>query len=220
MLKAYIFDFEGTLVDFQWNLEPGMTAAKAKLEEMGFDPEKLAKLDLLKGDSYHMLYNGAVIDALTGRLEFSSAEVREKIGEVFDFWDADALTRWRLREEAKDALNSLHRKATVGLFTIVGRKATIKVLQKHDIDKLFHIVVTRNDVTLMKPYDEGLRLIRNALGILPEEMIFVGDSGRDCAAAKEVGARFAFITGGEQELSPDIQPDYVIHSLLDVQKIK
>ncbi len=215
MLKAYVFDFEGTLVDFQWDLEAGVEAAKARLEELGFGKEKV-----LKWDSYNKLYNEATIETLMGKVDLSPSEIREKIGEVFDFWDLDAATRWQLRDGAQDTLNRLRRKATVGLFTTVGRKAVMKVLQKYEIDKLFHIMVTRNEVTLLKPSDEGLRLILNVIGISPEEMLFIGDSDRDIAAAKGIGARSAFIVGGEQELSPEIKPDHVIHSLSDLLSIE
>ena len=215
MLKVYIFDFEGTLVDFQWNEEPGLKATKQKLEEMGFDKDKLLKLD-----SWARLYNGTVMDALMGRVNLTSTEVRDAIGEVFDYWDADAATRWQLRENAKETLKKLHDRAIVGIFTSVGRKAAKKVLEKYEVDKYFHIVVTRNDVILTKPYDEGLRLILNCLEISPQEMIFIGDSARDVSAARGIGAKSAFIVGGEQELSPEIKPDHVIRSISDVLAIE
>ena len=215
MLKAYVFDFEGTLVDFQWNLDDGIKATKDKLEEMGFDKEWL-----MKTDSYAKLYNDAVIGALMRRVDLSSSEVRGKVGEVWDYWDLDAATRWQLRENAKDTLDRLHRRATVGLYTSVGRKAVTKVLEKYEVDRLFHIVITRDDTTLIKPYNEGLRLILDFLGISPGEMIFIGDSVKDIAAAEAIGAQSAFLVGGEQELPPDVKPDHIIHSMSDILKIK
>jgi HAD superfamily hydrolase (TIGR01549 family) len=215
MLKAYVFDFEGTLVDFQWNLDDGIKATKDKLKEMGFDKEWL-----MKTDSYAKLYNDAVIGALMRKVDLSSWEVREKVGEVWDYWDLDAATRWQLRENAKDTLNRLHRRATVGLYTSVGRKAATKVLKKYEVDRLFHIVITRDDTTLIKPYNEGLRLILDFLEISPREMIFIGDSVKDIAAAKAIGAQSAFLVGGEQELPPDVKPDHIIHSMSDILKIK
>jgi HAD superfamily hydrolase (TIGR01549 family) len=215
MLKAYVFDFEGTLVDFQWNLDDGMKATRAKLEEMGFDKEKL-----MKTESYAKIYNDAVIDALMRRVDLSSSEVREQLGEVWDYWDLDAATRWQLKEDAKDTLNRLQRRAAVGLYTSVGRKAVMKVLERYEIDKLFHILITRDDTTLIKPYNEGLRLILDFLEIAPREMIFIGDSVKDVAAAEAIGAQSAFLVGGEQELPPNVKPDHIIHSMSDILKIK
>jgi HAD superfamily hydrolase (TIGR01549 family) len=215
MIKAYVFDFEGTLVDFQWNLDDGMKATRAKLEEMGFDKERL-----MKTESYAKIYNDAVIDALMRRIALSSSEVREQLGEVWDYWDLDAATRWQLKENAKDTLNRLQQRAAVGLYTSVGRKAVMKVLERYEIDKLFHILITRDDTTLIKPYNEGLRLILDFLGIAPREMIFIGDSVKDVAAAEAIGAQSAFLVGGEQELPRDVKPDHIIHSMSDILKIK
>ncbi len=215
MIKAYAFDFEGTLVDFQWDLDPGMKATREKLEEMGFDREKLSKTQ-----SYAKVYNDAVIDAFLRRVSLSAAEVREKLGEVWDVWDLDAATRWTLRENTRETLQSLHQRATVGLMSSVGQKAIVQLLRKYDVERFFHILVTREDTILIKPFDDGLRLILNVLQISPEEMLFIGDSEKDVAAAKGVGARSAFIVGGEAELSPDVKPDYVIHSLSEILEIK
>ena len=215
MLKAYVFDFEGTLVDFQWNLDDGIKATKDKLAKLGFDKEWL-----MKTDSYAKLYNDAVIGALMRRVDLSSWEVRAKVGAVWDYWDLDAATRWQLRENAKDTLSRLHRRATVGLYTSVGRKAVTKVLEKYEVDRLFHIVITRDDTTLIKPYNEGLILILDFMGISPVEMIFIGDSVKDIAAAEAIGAQSAFLVGGEQELPPDVKPDHIIHSMSDILKIE
>ena len=215
MIKAYVFDFEGTLVDFQLNLDDGMRATRAKLEEMGFDKEKL-----MKTESYAKVYNDAVIDALMRRVALSSSEVREKLGELWDYWDLDAATRWQLKENAKDTLSRLQQRAAVGLYTSVGRKAVMKVLEKYEIDKLFHVLITRDDTTLIKPYNEGLRLILDFLGISPREMLFIGDSVKDVAAAEGIGAQSAFFIGGEQALPPDVKPDHIIHSMSDILKIK
>ncbi len=216
MFKAYIFDLEGTLVDFQWNLEQGIKAAKLKLEEMGFDKEKLLKIE-----SYNELLNETMKDALMGRVNLPAYEVKKGIGEVYDFFDLDALTRWKLREDVKETLTELHPRATIGLFTTMGWKAAKKALQKFEIDKLFHIMVTRDDVTLIKPHGEGLILILRCLGISGEEAIYVGDTTRDILAAKEVGIKAGFIVGGEQQL-PDLlaEPDYILYSFSDILEIE
>ncbi len=215
MLKAYVFDFAGTLVDFQCDLDARVKATKVKLEEIGFSKERLKMIN-----SYAELYNEAIIDALMRRVDLPASKVREAIGEVFDFWDGDAATRWQLRENAQETLSRLPQEATVGLYSAVGHKTVMTLLQKYEIDKFFHIVITRNDTILIKPYDDGLRLILGILKIPPDEMLFIGDSAKDVAAAKGIGARSAYIADGEEELSPEIKPDYVIHSLSEILEIK
>ena len=215
MFKAYIFDLEGTLVNFQWQLDLGVKATKTKLEEMGFDKEKLSKIG-----SYNDLFNEAVKDALIGRFNLPAYEVRKEIGEVWDSFDLDALSRWTLKEGVKDTLRRLHLKAPIALFTTVGWKAAKKTLEKFKIDRLFDIMVTRDDVTLIKPYGDGLRLILCCLKVSAGEIFYVGDSRGDILAAKEVGIKSGFLVGGEHDLPAEIKPDYVLYSISDILDIE
>jgi phosphoglycolate phosphatase len=111
-------------------------------------------------------------------------------------------------------------KAPLGLCTTAGWKVTKQLLQKYEIDKFFQIIVTREDITLMKPYEEGLRLISHCLKAPVEEMIFIGDSTIDILAAKAMGIKSAYLVGGWEELPPEIKPDYVLNSFSDVLEIK
>jgi HAD superfamily hydrolase (TIGR01549 family) len=216
MFQAYIFDLEGTLVDFQYKLEPSIEAAKLKLEEMGFTKERLLEIG-----SFYELFNEAMKDALLGRVDLPAYEVKKGIADVWEFFDFDALTRWKLNEDAKDILTELHPQAKIALFTTMGWKAAKKALEKFEIDKLFHIMVTREDVSLIKPHGEGLRLILRCLEVPGEEAIYVGDTTRDVLAAKEVGIKSGFIVGGEQQL-PDLlaEPDYILYSLSDILEMR
>ena len=81
---AAIFDFEGTLVDFQWRLEPAEAELRRAFAGMGFAGEAFAR------GNYSGMWNAAA-DLLEkqGRM----AELRRALGPVYDRWDADALSR-------------------------------------------------------------------------------------------------------------------------------
>ena len=216
MFKAYIFDLEGTLGHFQWSDDQGIKAAKLKLEEMGFDKEILLKMN-----RFNEVINEAMKHALLGRVNLPAYEVKNGIGEVYDFFDLDALTRGKPREGMKDTLTELHSHATIGLFTTMGWKATKKALEKFEIDKLFRIMVTRDDVTLVKPHGEGLTLVLRCLGISGEEAIYIGDTGSDILAARDTGVKSGFIAGGKQDLADlPAEPDYIFHSFSDILAVK
>ena len=88
--KAIIFDFEGTLVDFQWEMDKAVEAVRARLQKFGFNEEVFQDCD------YAELFNKAMDMAESSGL--SAERIREEIEEVYEEFDLDALTRWSLRD--------------------------------------------------------------------------------------------------------------------------
>jgi phosphoglycolate phosphatase-like HAD superfamily hydrolase len=216
MFRAYIFDLEGTLGHFKWKSEPAIKEAKLKLEKMGFDKEKLLKMN-----RFNEVINEALRYALLGSVNVPACEVKRGIGEVYDSFDLESLPRGEPREDMKDTLIKLYPRATIGLFTTFGWRGSKKALEKFEIDRLFHIMVTRDDVTLVKPQGEGLTLILRCLGIPGKEAIYIGDTSSDVLAARDAGVKSGFLVGGKQELHDlAAKPDYVFHSFPDILAVK
>ena len=205
-LEAVIFDFEGTLVDFQWNLEGAAQETIEMLETLGFP------IDRIQGCKYSTLMNEAMKIAV--ELRRSPYEMREKIGAIYDRYDEDALTRWNLRNGSKNILSALKTKEIkIGLVSNVGRKALEKALLKLDLRPIFTVVVSRNDVQYLKPSGEGLILALSRLPVIKGKTLYVGDSLDDIQAAKEAGLKVMIILGGENP-KPDLltaQPDDLIN---------
>ncbi|MCJ8501824.1 HAD family hydrolase [Desulfatitalea alkaliphila] len=64
------------------------------------------------------------------------------------------------------------------------------VLEEHGLTELFDKVVTASDVTYAKPHPEQLLLLLAHFAIDPREMVFIGDSELDAAAAHQAGVPF------------------------------
>jgi len=62
-----------------------------------------------------------------------------------------------------------------------------RVLAEHGLEGLFDLVVTALDVTHPKPHPEQLHKIRDFFGIAPENLLYIGDSEVDAAAAADAG---------------------------------
>jgi phosphoglycolate phosphatase len=189
-VEAVLFDFEGTLVDLQWNLQGAVKETLEMLRTLGFPIQRL------QGMKYSILMLEAV--KMAWEMEQSPYRVREKIGAIYDRFDGDAFTRWTLREGSKDLLSLLKTKGIkIGLVSNVGRKALEKALPKLDLRAFFNVVVSRNDVQDMKPSGEGLRLALGRLQVMREKALYVGDSLDDVQAAKAAGVKVIIITGQE-----------------------
>lgn len=65
-----------------------------------------------------------------------------------------------------------------------------EILVHFDLAHYFHSVVTSRDVARPKPHPDMLHLAARRLGLAEGELIFVGDSELDCAAARDAGVSF------------------------------
>ena len=206
-IEAVLFDFEGTLVDEQWNVKGAVQETLEKLRASGFSTEGLQE------KKYSILMREAMQAAPeAGR---SPEEVREMIGTIYDRYDQDALSRWNLRPGAKEVLELLQSKGIkTALVSNVGKKALALAFQKLDLRSSFDLMVGRNDVQTMKPSGEGITLAIKRLHVEKEKALFVGDSADDIHAAREAGVKVILIAGNKNpEGDPlSIQPDDLIRN--------
>ena len=205
-VETILFDFEGTLVDFQWNLIGAVRETTEMLRTSGFP------IDRFQGCKYSTLMTEAMKIAI--ELRQPPDEVREKIGAIYDRYDEDALTRWTLRPNARHFLTALKtRGMKTGLVSNVGKKAVEKAFKKMELQGYFDAVVTRNDVKALKPSGEGIRLALSRLHVIKDRALFIGDSLDDIQAAKEAGLKVIIIMGKENSKAEILSagPDQLIH---------
>jgi HAD superfamily hydrolase (TIGR01509 family) len=65
-----------------------------------------------------------------------------------------------------------------------------RVLETHDLEKSFDLVVTAFDVARPKPHPEQLHKILGHFGLRPEQAVYIGDSELDEGAARAAGVTF------------------------------
>ena len=204
-IEVILFDFEGTLVDFQWKLSEAVEEALETLREIGF-----AK-DRIRSRKYSTLLREAM--QMAAEFGLQPDQVRERIGDVYDRNDEDALTRWTLRPGVKDFLHTVKKKGIhVALVSNVGGKSLFKALKKLGLEDFFEVALSRNDVLNLKPSPDGINVALERIGASRDNSIFLGDSLDDVNAARNAGLRVMVISEGEN-LKEEIlaaKPDYVI----------
>jgi phosphoglycolate phosphatase len=217
--RAVLFDFEGTLVEFAWDLGAGEAALRNALADLGFPR------DLFTADSYASMWNRAL------RLEGSAVgegaavgedELRAHLGPIYDRFDLDALERWRLRPGALETVAELQsRGLLLAVVSNIGRIALQPAIERFGLADHLDLIVARDDVRFMKPDGEGLRTCLERLDVVAAQALFVGDSRTDVLAARDAGVRVAIVTGGESapEAYADLQPDAFLDGLSQVTVI-
>jgi HAD superfamily hydrolase (TIGR01549 family) len=203
--QAIIFDFEGTLVDFQWRLAEAEAEAKEVLVRLGImEPEENL--------SYAEMLNRVLADEESPVQPAAEALLEE----IYDRYDADALTRWQVRSGAFEVLGEIRgRGLKTGLVSNVGRPVLAAALEKLNLRPWLDQAVSRNEVERLKPDPAGLLLVCRRLGFPPDRVWYVGDSLDDIRAAKGARVPVAVIQGGQDPL-PEIRqadPSWIIREL-------
>lgn len=204
-IEAVLFDFEGTLVDHQWNRKEAVEEVLKGLFGLGLPVERL------RGKKYSLLKPEAM--AVAKEMGRNPDEAADVVETVYERFDEEALLRWKLRPKAREFLSLLKSlKIRTGLVTNLGSKTLRRAIQRLGLDSLFDMFVTRNDVRFPKPNGEGICLALERIGVERERAFYIGDSVDDLQAAKEAGVRVAIITGGESSPSEILSqsPDMLI----------
>jgi len=205
--SAVVFDFEGTLVDFQWRLALAETELRDAFKALGFAGEAFSH------GNYAAMWNAAADSwEPRGRL----TELRQALGPIYDRWDADALTRWMPRAGAVDLLRQFGAAGVpAGLVSNIGRKALSEALSRLQLTGLMPPIVSRDDVTWMKPRAEGILRVLKDWQVAPGRILFVGDSLADVRGARAAGVSVAIIRDGEcdEAAFADDPPDHMISRL-------
>jgi phosphoglycolate phosphatase len=189
-VEAILFDFEGTLVDFQWNLAGAVAETLEMLRGMGFPK------DGIRSRKYSTLMPEAM--QVASEIGLQPDEVREQIGRVYDRFDEDALTRWALRPNVTDFLNEVKRRGGhIALVSNIGNKILSPAMSKLGLEGYFGVTVNRNNVTNPKPDPQGINYVLEKLSVQKDKAVFVGDSLDDVNAARNAGLRVIIIGEGE-----------------------
>lgn len=192
-IEVILFDFEGTLVDFQWQLRPAADETLSALDKAGFQADWYGP-----GSDYADIYNRTREIADQGKASFDLSRAMKIIDSTYDRYDADALERWNLYSDTLQTLRELVEAGYIlGLVSNIGKNALTRALDKFGLTAYFKSVISRNDLSRLKPDPEGLLKSADILGTKPDKIMLVGDSRVDVQAAKAAGMSACYLSGGE-----------------------
>lgn len=204
-VEAIFFDFEGTVVDFQWKLAEAVNETLAALELAGFSRDLYGS-----NPGYASIYNQ------TAELSAEDNPGIKTVDSIYDRYDQDALTRWQCYDDTIDVLSDLKKKKyPLGLISNVGRSALLAASEKLDIRNYFDLVISRNEMTRLKPDPESLLAAAQTLQLVPNRVLFVGDSRNDVMATHAAGMKSCYLVGGEDtpEQLASLSPNLTIRKL-------
>lgn len=210
-ISAVLFDFEGTLVDFQWQLKPAIEASLNALEKAGFKRRWYGD-----NPTYPTIYNETLSFSQDGRGKGDPRIDMAIIDEIYDRYDADAMTHWNLYPDTLETLDTMKKAGfQMGMVSNIGGAALHPTLQSLGLSSFFDVIITRGEVNRLKPNPEGLLKAASQLNVDPANVILIGDSRDDVGAARNAGMLVGHLTGGQdaKETMTQNPPDIEITRL-------
>lgn len=216
LIKAVVFDFDGTLFQFVLDYKGMRNAVKDAVIAGGVPGSLLEEGDRIR-DFVNKMFNYAKVNDWS---EAKTSGIMNEINSIMDQYEWESAQNNAPVDGAMEVLRSLKRmRLKTGLLTNNNRRSIVYLLEKYGLSKMFDVIVTRDDLgnfNNLKPSPVGLNQILTGIGVKANETIYVGDSVIDVRTALGVGAIPIFVTTGfsTQKEVRENYPNVLIINLL------
>jgi phosphoglycolate phosphatase len=178
--KAVLFDLDGTLIDTLRDIADSMNSA---LAELGFEPHPVDNYRLMVGDGTKVLAQ---------RVLPEEKSTPETLSRLLVLMGEEYSRRWKDASRPYDGVEEmLAELKEQGILCIVLSNKDdhfTKQVVGHFFDGYpFAVVQGVNDTVLPKPDPAGAIGIIRKMQILPEEVLYLGDTNTDMKTAKAAG---------------------------------
>lgn len=213
MIKAIIFDWDGTLAEtrkavvqsFQSVLtKAGCKVSKEFIERLMGVGTKKTILEAFR--QCNMRINVETLDNLTKEKVRIQAELTDLV-QVF--------------EGVTELLDALQTKTKLAVATMSGRQVIDKTLAEKNLEAYFETVISADDINSPKPNPEIFLKTAKTLGVHPKDCVVVEDSIFGVKAAKDAKMKCIAVSSGvysNHELQKEC-PDIIVDGVWDKERI-
>ncbi len=207
MIKAVIFDYDGTLID---NMHLHYESFAKALEGVKKIEER--ELFLIEGGKVF-----PITSALVSDLNLSDHEIQNIIDRKHEIYEK-SVKGLRMRPEALELIRKLRRlKYRIGLATGSPRSVVEMNVTPQEFS-LFDHVTTGDETDRPKPDPETYLKCAAGLGVRPEECVAIENAPLGVESAKSAGMKCIALTStvGREDLK---RADFVVDSLREAERI-
>lgn len=193
MIKAVIFDLDGTLKEFNLDIKACRTKIISLLTQRGFSRSLFSlnesAFDMLKKVKKYLITEDGK------KQEF--AKIKDMIFSVVEDFELEAARTAKIFAGIPETLKALRdMKLEIALCTISSEKTTNYILKRFHLEQFFDAVITRESVFEVKPHPKHLEAALDALKVRSQEAVLVGDSVKDIECAIQLNVLAVGVTTG------------------------
>lgn len=211
---AAVFDIDGTLVTFKFDVRGTRIAIIEELSKRGFDTAGLNMTTPTQA-----MVDSARMQVESGKVRAEFEEVRAKLYSILDTSEMESSHTTSVFPGTRETLDYLRSKSVrLGVLTNSGRRAAAAILRSTGLQDCFEFVLCREDVAMMKPRPDGLVRAISMLGMPRDQIFYVGDSRYDIIAAKQAELRVVAVSTGNYDAAKlrEEGADYVISAISEL----
>ena len=204
MIKAVLFDVDGTLISLKFVVE----AINETAQSMG-----------LKKITTSEIYSNVLGYSLKEKLKQIYPEIGDEGAEEFrkKYHEIYKEKKEKLLPNARETIEELKSmNIKIGVVTTKSNETATEALEETKLK--YDVLITSDDVSKIKPDAEPVLKAVEKLEVKADEAVMVGDHEFDVQSAKNAGVTAIAIDTGARtakELAKE-QPDYLIHDLIEV----
>lgn len=196
MLKAALFDLDGTLLDTAPDLA---MAANALRIELGMTPLREDIVATFVGRGMENLVRRVLAGSLLEQDE-PSQPVDAQLALFKRHYHAVNGDRARIFDGVLEGLTDLRAQGlTLGVLTNKPEEFTLPLLEQTGLRRLFSIVVSGDTCKHKKPHPMPVLHACDLLGVQVDEAVVIGDSVNDALAARAAGTAVLVVPYGYNE---------------------
>ncbi len=205
-IKGIIFDADNTLYSTkEFAKEADMAAMELAAQASGKNPEELYKLwaeivSILKNSSEpKKRTRNYSYSELLKKISAADSRLDDRMAEAFE---KKVLENISLKPGVRETLEALKKDFRLFIITDEHRFVFEKKLDKLGLEKFFELIITSDDIGVMKPSEKFYSELKKLSGLEYENLLAVGDSfEKDLEIPKSLGMKTVLF--GSQNTSVD-----------------
>ena len=211
MIRAVLFDLDGTLADTAADLARALNAIRVKYARPALPLARIRPLVSL---------GAAAMLKLAFAVEPGNTRFAGLRAEFLNCYAANIARETHLFEGMESVLNDIEAEAKWGIVTNKPAWLTQPLLRELSLDRRAACVVSGDTLAERKPHPAPVLHACRLIGVAPAETVFIGDAERDIEAGRGAGARtlvaaYGYLADGAAP--EDWRADGIVQSPLEIK---